>query len=417
MCGGAGLRRRIPHMQAGTLITPRLAEEAISSRLTCLPIESLPLTQCVGGTLRENIYAERDQPPFDRVAMDGIAIDSGAARQGLRHYRIQATQAAGAAPLRLASSGSAIEVMTGAILPIGSDCVIPVEQIDVTDGIANLKTSAQIGAFRNVHRRGSDGRQGALLLESGTLLRAPEIAVAASAGMARVRVSSQPAVMVISTGDELVEPGDPITDYQIRRSNAYAVEATLRKRGFARIGDDHVRDDAEMLRERLALHLTTHEVLVLSGGVSMGKFDLVPTVLLQLGVQEVFHKIAQRPGKPMWFGIGPQGQAVFGLPGNPVSTLVCLIRYVIPAIAAAMGTKREVPERFALAAAVTYETPLTYFLPVTIEHDDWGRPWAHPHPTNGSGDFLSLANTDGFVELPPGPNTYAKGFVTSVYRW
>src|SRR5208282_3523827 len=156
-------------------------------------------------------------------------------------------------------------------------------------------------------------------------------------------------------------------DFQVRRSNAYAVAATLRKRGFARVGDDHLLDDEAMLHERLGLHLTTHEVLVLSGGVSMGKFDLVPKVLLQLGVQEVFHKIAQRPGKPMWFGIGPQGQAVFGLPGNPVSTLVCLIRYVIPAIAAAMGTKREVPERFALASPVNYETPLTYFLPVTID--------------------------------------------------
>ncbi len=268
-----------------------------------------------------------------------------------------------------------------------------------------------------MHRRGADSRQGELLLESGTLLRAPEIAVAASAGMARVRVSSQPAVMVISTGDELVEPGEPIADYQVRRSNAYAVAATLRKGGFLRIGDDHVLDDEKMLKERLALHLTTHEVLVLSGGVSMGRFDLVPKVLLQLGVQEVFHKIAQRPGKPMWFGIGPRGQAVFGLPGNPVSTLVCLIRYVIPAMAAAMGTKREMPARLALGAAVEFHAPLTYFLPVVIEHDDWGRAWANPRPPNGSGDFLSLAGTDGFVELPPGPNTYPKGFVTSVYRW
>ena len=119
----------------------------------------------------------------------------------------------------------------------------------------------------------------------------------------------------------------------------------------------------------------------------------------------------------MWFGIEPQGQAVFGLPGNPVSTLVCLIRYVIPAIAEAMGTKRSPPERLALAAPVTFQHELTYFLPVAIVHDDWGRPWANPRPTNGSGDFLSLAGTDGFVELPPGPNTYAKGFVTRVYRW
>ena len=404
-------------MQTGTLITPHQAEEAIRSRLACLPIESLPLTQCVGGTLRENIYAERDQPPFDRVTMDGIAGDSESWRHGMRRLRIQAAQPAGAPPLTLAQKDHAIEVMTGAILPIGCDCVVPVEQIDVADGFASLKPTAVTTGYHNVHRRGADCRQGALLLTSGTLLRAPEIAVAASAGMARVRVSSQPAVMVVSTGDELIEPGDPIADYQVRRSNAYAVAATLRQRGFARIGDDHVRDDEAMLHERLALHLTTHEFLVLSGGVSMGRFDLVPKVLGELGVKAVFHHIAQRPGKPMWFGLGPQGQAVFGLPGNPVSTLVCLIRYVIPAIAAAMGTKREPAERLALAAPVTFHAPLTYFLPVSIAHDDWGRPWANPRPPNGSGDFLSLAGTDGFVELPPGPNTYAKGFVTNVYRW
>jgi molybdopterin molybdotransferase len=404
-------------MQAGTLITPRLAEEAINSRLTCLPIESLPLTQCVGGTLRENIYAERDQPPFDRITMDGIAVDSAALRRGLRRFRIQAAQAAGAPALKLIEGDDAIEVMTGAVLPFGTDCVIPVEQLEVAGGVASLKATAVTTPYHNVHRRGSDGRQGALLLEAGTLLRAPEIAVAASAGMSRVRVSSQPAVMVVSTGDELIEPGDPITDYQVRRSNAYAVAATLRKRGLCRIGDDHVPDDEHQLRERLALHLTTHEVVVLSGGVSMGRFDLVPKVLMQLGVQQVFHNIAQRPGKPMWFGIGPQGQAVFGLPGNPVSTLVCLIRYVIPAIAEAMGTRRGLAERLALAAPVTFQPALTYFLPIAIEHDDWGRPWAIPKPPNGSGDFLSLAGTDGFVELPPGPNTYPKGFVTSVYRW
>jgi molybdopterin molybdotransferase len=404
-------------MQTAPLMTPRLAVEAISSRLTCLPIESLPLTQCVGGTLRENVYAERDQPPFDRVTMDGIAVDSEALRRGLRRFRIQGTQPAGAPALRLKSTEDAIEVMTGAMLPFGSDCVIPVEQLDVVNGFASLNAVVTHAPYHNIHRRGSDTLQGRLLLETGTLLRAPEIAVAASAGMARVRVSSQPAIMVVSTGDELIEPGDPITDYQVRRSNAYAVAATLRKRGFGRVGDDHVPDDEGLLRARLELHLTTHEVIILSGGVSMGKFDLVPKALMQLGVEEVFHNIAQRPGKPMWFGIGPQGQSVFGLPGNPVSTLVCLIRYVIPAIAEAMGTKRSEPERLALAAPVTFQHALTYFLPVNIEHDDWGRPWANPRPPNGSGDFLSLAGTDGFVELPPGPNTYPKGFVANVYRW
>lgn len=404
-------------MQASTPITPRLAEEAINSRLTCLPIESLPLAQCVGGTLRENIYAERDQPPFDRVTMDGIAVDSASLRRGVRRFRVEGVQSAGAPPLKLARDEDAIEVMTGAYLPLASDCVIPLEHYEIMDGFACIKADVEPAPYDNVHRRGSDGRQGSLLLQSGTLLRAPEIAVAASAGMARVRVSSQPALMVISTGDELIEPGDPIADHQVRRSNAYAVAATLRRRGFLRVGDDHVADDEALLRERLEMHLTTHDVLILSGGVSMGKFDLVPKVLEQLGVQQVFHNIAQRPGRPMWFGIGPQGQAVFGLPGNPVSTLVCLIRYVIPAIAEAMGTRRIAPERLALAEPVTIRPPVAYFMPVAIEQDDWGRPWASPRQPKGSGDFLSLAGTDGFVELPPGPNTYAKGFLTSMYRW
>jgi molybdopterin molybdotransferase len=255
------------------------------------------------------------------------------------------------------------------------------------------------------------------LLAAGTRLTAPEIAVAASAGMARVRVSAQPTIVVISTGDELVEPGDAILPHQVRRSNAYGIVASLRARGFTRLGDDHVRDDSAELEARLKQHLATHDVLVLSGGVSMGKLDLVPQVLERLGVRMVFHKIAQRPGKPMWFGVSQAGPAVFALPGNPVSTLVCLARYVVPALYVAMGEPPKPAERLALAAPFTVKAPLTFFLPVKLQGDEWGRPWAVPHPTNGSGDFTALAGTDGFVELPAGPQEFAKGFVTRFYRW
>ena len=208
----------------------------------------------------------------------------------------------------------------------------------LADGFVSLTAPVNDTPFRNIQRRGEDGRYGILMLEAGTLLGAPEIAIAASAGLARVRVSSQPAFMVISTGDELVEPGEPIAGHQIRRSNTYAVIAAMRARGFDRVSNDHLLDDETMLTDRLSLHLATHEALILSGGVSMGRFDLVPKVLKSLGVREVFHRVAQRPGKPMWFGVGPRGQAVFGLPGNPVSTLICLVRFVIPAIVSAMGT-------------------------------------------------------------------------------
>ena len=399
------------------MLSPAEAEALIQQHLTCLPIESLPLPQCMGSVLRENVYAERDQPPFDRVAMDGIAVDSSVCRNGRRSFRMQGMQAAGDPPLRLAAVDACIEVMTGAVLPQGCDAVVPVEQLELADGQASLKAGTEIVGWQNVHRRATDGRQGELLLKVGTLLRAPEIAVAASAGMSRVRVSSQPTVIVISTGNELVEPGEPILSHQVRRSNVYGVAAALRQRGFVRVADDHLPDDLEILRERLTLHLHTHDVLILSGGVSMGRYDLVPKVLEELGVRLVFHRIAQRPGKPMWFGVAESGQAVFALPGNPVSTLVCLARYVLPALYQAMGQNAPAVERIAIADAVESKASLALFLPVAVNYDDWGRPWAVPKPTQGSGDFTSLAGTDGFVELPPGPNVWPKGFVTRLYRW
>ena len=398
------------------MTTPAIADRLIGEHVTCLPIESLPLAQCGGAVLRENVYGERDAPPFDRVAMDGIALRA-ADTQKLREFRIQARQAAGDAPLTLAAGSQCIEIMTGAMLPEGCDAVVPVERLQMQAGVARLEVGLAVTPGMNIHVRGSDSTQGALLLAAGTRLAAPEIAVAAGAGMARVRVSSQPNIVVISTGNELVEPGEPVLPHQVRRSNAYAVLAALRQRGFRRVADDHVRDDADELRARLRFHLDTHDLLILSGGVSMGALDLVPGALRDLGVREIFHKVEQRPGRPLWFGVGPAGQAVFGLPGNPVSTLVCLARYVTPALYAAMGEAPIAPQRLALAEPVEVRHTLTSFLPVQIVGDDWGRDWAEPRPTNGSGDFTSLTGTDGFVELPPGPNRFTKGFVTRCWRW
>jgi molybdopterin molybdotransferase len=400
------------------MLTPLEAEQQIARHLPCLPIESLPVGQCAGGILRENVYTERDQPPFDRVAMDGIALCAASVAGGLRQFRIQATQAAGDQPVELASPHHCVEIMTGAMLPPGCDAIVPVERIRITDGVAELAADAAVTAGQFVHPRASDLKQGSLLLQSGTRLEAPDVAAAAGAGMARLRVSQQPAFMVISTGNELIEPGEPIEPWQLRRSNAYGISAALRRRGYLRVTDDHLPDDAAILHDRLKEHLQSYEVLILCGGVSMGKFDLVPSALAACGVKQVFHKVAQRPGRPFWFGTSPGGNAVFALPGNPVSTLVCLARYVIPAISAAMGLREPAAgEKIALAAPATLDVALTGFLPATVETDEWGRTWARTVGFNGSGDFAALAGTQGFVELPPGPNTYPKGFLTRLYRW
>ena len=392
-----------------------MADQAIGERLAPLPVEVRPLELCIGRTLRQDVYAERDNPPFDRVCMDGIAIASRAG--GQRTFTIEAVQTAGAPVVKLSNPAHAIEVMTGAILPQGTDCVIPLEEYQLTAGLVALKDGVRIEPYRNIQRRGSDSRPDVPMLTAGTRLGAPEIAVVASAGLASVRVSRQPSFVVISTGDELVEPGQPIAEHQVRRSNAYAVVAALREHGFEDVSNDHLPDNEPALREHLARHLEERDIVILSGGISKGRFDLVPKVLASLRVQEVFHQIAQRPGMPMWFGIGTLGQAVFGLPGNPVSTLVCLVRYVIPAVVAAMGAEPPAAEMIGLAQPVALGRKVASFVPVSLRHDEQGRVSAVPRSPNGSGDFLALAHTAGFVELPPRPDPFPGGFPARLYRW
>jgi len=401
---------------AQSLPTPAEAEALIRRHVRPLPTESRPLAALAGAVLAQSVRAERDQPPFDRVTMDGIAIASEAWRAGQRRFRIAGIQAAGHRPQPL-PSGACLEVMTGAVLPPGSDCVIPVERLAVADGWAEVDPAYVAEPFGNVHTRGLDCREGDMLLARGTRLGAPELAVLASAGLPRADVRAEPRVLIVATGDELVEPGEPIEDWQVRRSNSYALHGALRLRGYGRVAEDHLPDDAAVLRERLATHLDTHDVLVLSGGVSMGRFDHVPRTLRELGVTEVLHHVAQRPGKPLWFGIGPAGQAVFGLPGNPVSALVCLARYVVPGLQAAAGLAAPTAEPVALGGPFRVKPALWYFLPVRLGTSPTLGTVALPKPTRGSGDFVSLLDTDGFVELPPGPADYAAGHVAPLYRW
>jgi molybdopterin molybdotransferase len=402
----------VPH----PLISPAEAEERIRAHVAPLPAVSLPLTELVGATLRERIAAAFDQPPFDRVTMDGIAFAFASYERGRRAFRIAGTQAAGAAPLSLPDDQHCLEVMTGAMLPVGCDCVVPVEKISVADGIAQLAEDATPESRGNIHARGTDSRRGEELLQPGMRLGPAEVAVLAANSRTHASVSRAPRIAVISTGDELVEPGQPRAEWQIHRSNAYAVMAALQRRGFAQPSLDHLPDDPAILRARLGEHLQTHDVLILSGGVSMGRFDYIPQVLSELGVQVVFHKVAQRPGKPLWFGVGSGGKSVYALPGNPVSTLVCLARYVFAGLEAAAGTASRPTEVIALAAGCEAKPALTQFVPVQVLFRQ-GQRQVVLKPTRGSGDFTSLIGTDGFVELPPGATAVAAGTPVALYSW
>lgn len=399
------------------LATPAEAEALVRERVGVLPVESRPLASLAGAVLAQSVRAERDQPPFDRITMDGIAFASDAWRAGQRRFRIAGTLAAGQRPVALPAPDACLEVMTGAMLPPGCDCVVPVELVSSADGWAEVDAEAFVEPYANVHARGLDCREGDMLLARGTRLGGPELAALAAAGLPRANVHAEPRIMVVSTGDELVEPGEPIEDWQIRSSNAYALRAALALRGFSRVAEDRLPDDPQVLRERLATHLATHDALVLTGGVSMGKFDHVPTALRALGVTEVFHKVSQRPGRPLWFGIAPGGQAVYGLPGNPVSSLVCLVRYVVPGLRAAIGARSTLVESVPLGAPVRIHPALWLFLPAQLESSPLLGMVGMPKPTHGSGDLISLLGTDGFLELPPGPGEIAAGQVVPFRRW
>ncbi|MFQ6004006.1 MAG: molybdopterin molybdotransferase MoeA [Woeseia sp.] len=399
------------------MLTTAQASEAISESLRTFGSEDVPLADAAGRILRQSIRAERDQPPFDRVMMDGIAVDYSALSSGSRRFAIQATQAAGDPALTLDDSANCIEIMTGAVLPKRADCIIPVERISREEGVAVVEQDYQAEQGQFIHPQGSDHKEGSEVLTSGTTISPMDVAIIASCGLETLSVSRKPMINVMSTGNELIPPGRPIEDHQVRLSNGPALVAMLEEQGFDRCRHEHIADEPELLAKRLAERLGESDVLILSGGVSMGKADYVPQVLADLDVKVVFHKISQRPGLPMWFGMGPNDQAVFALPGNPVSALVCCRQYALPALFLASARRQRGAETAVLAEDVSFKPSLTCFLPVRLLGVADGRRVAQPVKTNTSGDFTSLSGTDGYVELGKDTSEFPKDTPVPLHRW
>ncbi|HZF31108.1 MAG TPA: molybdopterin molybdotransferase MoeA [Gammaproteobacteria bacterium] len=401
-----------------TQVTPAEAEALILAHMPRFPSREEPIADCVARVLAEDVVADRDQPPFDRVTMDGIAIAYRDWQAGTRAFDVVGTQAAGAPALATTKPAQCVEVMTGAMLPRGTDTVIPVERVERRAGAASVVASTVVVASRQfVHRRAADRAAGSVVLPAGTRIGAPEMAVLANAGRPKVAVAALPRVAVISTGDELVDVGEPLAPYQIRSTNDRALEAGLARERLALVTRTRLPDDGAALADAIARLDETADALILSGGVSMGQFDLVPGVLQSLGAKLVFHRIRQRPGKPMWFGLSARGKPIFALPGNPVSTLVCATRYIMPALRQALGERPGAPELVALSEPSEASQELTYFIPVKLASSAAGVLLAAPRPTNTSGDFVALAGTDGFVELPPRRGDHPPGTVARLYRW
>lgn len=394
------------------LISVETAVELIKTHLPDWGQERVAIEQVQSGILAEIITADRAYPAAHRIMMDGIALAWEAYRQGQYKFKVLGTIAAGEPQQTLTEPLACYEVMTGAVLPDGCDLVIPYEEIEIrSEGelrIAEIVHDQAWQRMANIHPQGSDFKLDQVLLRPGVVLNGPAWGILASVGKTQVTIKRQPRIKITATGQELIPTHQPPQPHQVRISNPYALKASLMRQGYPHVDLDYVPDDPELMTQHYQAQTTDYDLLIYCGGVSKGKFDYLPTVWQQSGVKKYIHGVAQRPGKPLWFGVDQEHQtAVFGLPGNPVSSLVCLHRYIIS----------QRPLFAQLTTDFEFTKPLTYFLSVQSQVSPDARILAQPYPIKNSGDFMALAPTDGFVELPADRKIFKAGESFPFFSW
>lgn len=397
------------------MITVAEAERLILEEIQDYGNEVIPFMEAVGRTLARPLLADRDFPPFNRVSMDGIAIRYDDYANGVRQFRVSGTVGAGEQGPATLEPGSCLEIMTGAALPSAADTVIQYEHLEIENGMA-VVVKEPVKPGQNIHRRGSDQLAGTVLTPAGKRLTAFDMSVAASVGAGFLEVKKNPRVALFSSGNELVEVQTLPNDFQIRRSNVYVIDAFLRSYGM-RAELIHLPDNEDIIRKLLSSALENFDVLLLSGGVSAGKFDFIPDMLQECGVKRLFHKVQQRPGKPLWFGaFGKQG-VVFAFPGNPVSTFLCLLRYFQPWLQGCFGAAPAIPRYARLTHDFVFEPALAMFLPVKIEQAHDAALLATAVEYHGSGDYAALLQADGFLELPMENRFFTAGTVARFWEF
>jgi molybdopterin molybdotransferase len=393
--------------------TVQEAEQIIFGQVRDYGTERVSLEYATGRTLAEDILTDRDLPPYDRVTMDGIAINYSAFASGNRGFRIKATMAAGDVPLGIDDDAQCIELMTGCALPMGTNTVVRYEDLKIEEGTATILIDS-LREGQNIHKKGSDKKQLAAVVTAGRRVDAAVISMAASVGKSSLLVKKLPRTVILSTGDELVGIDERPSPYQVRRSNSYAIQSVLQQHNVP-ADLTHIPDDKTSAKAMLESYLNVYDVIILSGGISMGKFDHVANTLVQLNVVALFHKVKQRPGKPFWFGAHPRGNIVFAFPGNPVSAFMCLHRYFIPWLEKVQAYAARKPIAAVLAQDFAFAPALQYFLQVKLELAPNGQLMATPVEGNGSGDFSNLLESDAFMELPAGESNFKKGDVYPVW--
>ncbi len=394
------------------MITVEQAEKIILNEIRDFGIETIPINEALGRVLAEDLFSDRDLPPFDRSTVDGIAIQYEAFQEGIQSFRIKGIQAAGEVPITVDSKEECIEIMTGAALDQSLDTIIRYEDITISNGIATLQT--EINKGQNIHPKGKDKLKSEVLVSTNQIITPAILGIAASIGKVYIQVKKLPRVAIISTGDEMVPADTEPTAFQLRRSNGISIRSVLER---YKIDADsfHLNDDLEDIKKSLEQFLKEYDVLILSGGVSMGKYDYLPTACLALGVEQLFHKIKQRPGKPFWFGKNKDEKLVFAFPGNPVSVFMCLHRYFIPWLENSLQVQGSSPVNAVLQNDIDFSPSLQYFAQVKLRINEVGLLTAESVHSNGSGDYSHLAETNAFMELPMECHSFKKGEIHKVW--
>ncbi|MCC6412918.1 MAG: molybdopterin molybdotransferase MoeA [Saprospiraceae bacterium] len=395
------------------MISVEEATQLLKQYLADWGTEMVPLENAHGRILREPVVADRDFPPFDRVAMDGVALRFAEWSAGLSRFDVAGQAPAGMVPPTLSEPASVVEVATGAVLPPGTDTVVPYEHLQ-HDGNEVIVLAEKVRKGQNIHRQGSDRQAGELLLFGGRRLDPSAMGVLATVGKSTVSVSRLPKTAILNTGDELVAVDATPQPWEIRMSNGWVIEGMLQKTGVSPTLFQ-CRDSLDELKITVKDILSEYDLIIITGAVSAGKRDHIPALLPELGIEKVFHKITQRPGKPLWFGQSKVGKTVFAMPGNPVSATLCASRYLMPWLNQSLGCSIYGPERVILGEQVIFEPAMTCFMPARLENRE-GRMVAFPKPSNGSGDLGKLPEADGFLELPAAWSVFNEGDVVDFYR-
>ena len=398
------------------MISASEAKKIVMSQPLALKFETINIDVCLGRKLAEDVIADRAMPPFNRVTMDGIAINYCDIEKGIYTWKVVKTQFAGENASSIYTEGTCVEIMTGAVLPIGCDTIIRYEDLELDANDSSNKHFKLIASIikkgQNIHTKGSDKAAGDIVLKANQIIAPADMAMLATVGKHSILVYKKISVAIIATGDELTGIDTLPNDYQIRASNHNMISGALNELGLESV-KYLMMDDLIKLQDLLEKSLEKFDVIVLTGAVSKGKADFLPSILNKLNVNQLFHGVAQRPAKPFWFGRTEQC-IVFAMPGNPVSAAVCTYVYLLPFIKRKMSLN-QINYKVNISEETYFKSSLTYFMQAKVHQTIEGQLVAKPYPGNGSGDLTNLCEINAFVELPQEDEKFTTNKLYDVY--